>query len=167
MMRRKNVLRILFVISILFFHSCDPFPPYDRYRGHWKVKNSTSDTLKIWCSITYITGDKHYITILPDSIEEFFSPLEIGYGIGNSPSDATFDSFYAYNTEKEDSVIIYSPTDETLKVWTEFDQNSSVKQFFKESSWSKKEWKTEDLKSGEYTHYEWTFEIFPEDIALK
>jgi len=162
---KKNILQLLFVIYILFFQSCDPFPPYDRYRGHWKVKNSTSDTLNIWCSITYITGEKHYVTILPDSIEEFFSPFDKGMGIGNSPSDATFESFYAYNTEKEDSVTVSSLTHKTLKVWKESDQNSSVKQFFKESSWSKKEWKTEDLKAGEYTHYEWTFEILPEDIA--
>lgn len=154
----------LLVIGIISLHSCDPdWAMNPKFRGHWRVRNATPDTIKVWCSVGLSTiNPEFYYVIPPDSIEDLFFLKNEGAGIGNSPSEATFDSFYVSAVGVEDSVVVYSSVNKKMKVWREFDRGLPDKQFFNESFWAKKEW-----KEGKYTHYEWTFEILPEDITLK
>jgi hypothetical protein len=161
---KKVVFISLLIIGIISFHSCDPeWALNPKFRGHWVVKNSTPDTLKLLFSnvdLSYVTP--YYHIIPPDSIEDLFFLKNEGAGIGNSTSEAEagFDSFYASATGREDSIVVYSSVNKKLKVWREFDRGLLGKQFFNEASWIKQIW-----ESGVYTHYEWTFEITPEDIA--
>ncbi|MDR1518224.1 MAG: hypothetical protein LBS52_09100 [Dysgonamonadaceae bacterium] len=128
-----------------------------KYKGHWIIENKTSDTIKFRSSeyddVTF------YDILPPDSSRHLFFLPDLGAGIGNSPKEATFDSFYWARSGVEDSVVVYSMTGEKLKVWKESGKDLPGKQFFNESYWTKREW-----KEGKYTRYEWTFEILPKDL---
>jgi hypothetical protein len=158
---KNGITKLLFVAGVLLFlYSCDPGWALDpKYKGRWIIKNGTSDTIKFRSSEYY---DVTFYNILPpDSTMHLFFPANRGVGIGNTKAeaDAGFDGFYVARSGVEDSVAIYSMTGEKLKVWKEFGKDLPGKQFFNESYWTKREW-----EEGKYTHYEWTFEILPEDL---
>lgn len=58
-----------------------------------------------------------------------------------------------------DSVVIYSGNAERLSAWSSFEESAEGRHFFKEDAWNVRVWDEE-----EYTNYEMTFELLPEDI---
>ena len=148
------------LIYAIVLTACDPHRAIDpKYRGLYRIKNHTLDTLKIWTnSISLFVIQNHVnnvFHILPDSNRHIFQS-----NCDEKKLPFFFDFLYSLTPGLKDSIVIFSLKGEKLCEWDEDGRNLPGKQFYKESSWKKRVWEKE-----EKSYYEWTFEINPGDIS--
>ncbi len=166
-MASNNFYKIIFntillvSLSIIFLaSSCDPAEPEDpdNKTMHY-LNNTTTEDL-----IIYILPS---VSSLSDSI--FYCPKGMNSIIKRGHFNSTtscanpFDALYNWrNSDSNIYAYIYSKDSVLLKTWNRFYTDSTQKQFFRESDWTKRVYEKNEGKI--YKYHEYTFTLNQEDL---
>ncbi|MFA6806095.1 MAG: hypothetical protein WCR29_01615 [Bacteroidales bacterium] len=156
----KPIFNIVLAIGLIVFFSsvsCDPETESPNSITLHQIKNNTTEDIilniiptrnPVADSVFHIPKGSSFTVRKGSFFLEKTSPFDVLY--------------YFFNEDQDMNVYVYSKDSILLKAWNRFYADSTQKQFFKESDWTKKEYEKDE--GIIYKYHEYTFTINQEDI---